>query len=193
MTNWWWVRHGPTHRKHFVGWSDVEADLSDTDALARLDDHLPKDALILSSDLIRCVATADAIQGDRKRLAHHAGLREFNFGDWELRDFADISKDDADLSSAYWTNPGDVAPPNGESWNQGAHRICAAVDTLTQAHQGQHIIAVGHFGVILTQLQRATKMPANSALGFQIDNLSVTRIEHLGGQDWRVLGVNHKL
>jgi broad specificity phosphatase PhoE len=193
MTNWWWVRHGPTHRKNFVGWSDVEADLSDTAALARLSAHLPDDAIVISSDLIRCVATADAIQADRTRLSHHQDLREFNFGDWELRDYADIAKDNADLSKEYWTNPGEAAPPNGESWNQVSKRVCDAVDAITKMHKGRHIIAVGHFGVILTQIQRAAKMPASSAIGFQIDNLSVTRVEHLGGTDWRVLGVNHKL
>ena len=35
------VRHGPTHAKTMVGWSDLPADLSDTAALARLSDHLP--------------------------------------------------------------------------------------------------------------------------------------------------------
>ena len=61
MTTWHWVRHGPTHEKTFVGWRDVPADLSDHAQIARLDAHLPKEALMVSSDLIRCVATADAI------------------------------------------------------------------------------------------------------------------------------------
>ncbi|HHL22744.1 MAG TPA: histidine phosphatase family protein, partial [Aliiroseovarius sp.] len=29
MISWWWLRHGPTHAKGLVGWSDVPADLSD--------------------------------------------------------------------------------------------------------------------------------------------------------------------
>lgn len=193
MTNWWWIRHGPTHRKSFVGWSDVEADLSDTAALERLDAHLPDDAVIISSDLIRCIATADAIQGSRERLPHDDQLREFNFGDWELQNFADIAKDDPEISQQYWTTPGDVAPPNGESWNQAYSRVCNAVDRIGKIYQGRNIIAVGHFGVILTQIQRATNMPASSAIGFKIDNLSLTHVEHLGGTDWRVIGVNHKL
>jgi len=192
MTNWWWVRHGPTHRKCFVGWSDVEADLSDTAALSRLNAHLPDDAVIISSDLIRCIATADTIQGTRERLAHNDQIREFNFGDWELRNFADIAKDDPLTSEEYWTNPGDVAPPKGESWNQAFYRICAAVDKINAAYKGRDIIAVGHFGTILTQLQRATNISPSSAIGFQIDNLSVTHLEHLGANDWRVMGVNHK-
>lgn len=37
----WWVRHGPTHAKTFIGWTDRPADLSDTAALARLAAFLP--------------------------------------------------------------------------------------------------------------------------------------------------------
>lgn len=70
MTTWWWVRHGPTHAKGMVGWRDLPADLSDQAALARLSTYLPQQALVVSSDLIRSVATADAIQGARQRLDH---------------------------------------------------------------------------------------------------------------------------
>ncbi|MEJ1993014.1 MAG: phosphoglycerate mutase family protein, partial [Maritimibacter sp.] len=55
------VRHGPTHQKNFVGWRDVPADLSDTAALARLSAALPDSAALISSDLIRAIATADAV------------------------------------------------------------------------------------------------------------------------------------
>ncbi len=177
----------------FVGWSDVPADLTDTATLARLHDHLPDDAVVISSDLIRCVATADAIQGARQRLDHDDQLREFHFGDWELRNYREISDEHPELAREYWSNPGDSAPPNGESWNVGAMRVNAAVDRISQAYAGRHIVAVAHFGVILTQVQRATGMSASSALGFQIDNLSLTEIEHMGGEDWRILGVNHNL
>jgi broad specificity phosphatase PhoE len=193
MTNWWWIRHGPTHIHDLIGWTDVAADLSDVDGLARLHDHLPDDAVVISSDLIRCVATADAIQGKRERLPHSDELREFHFGDWEMRNYREINEKHPELSREFWENPGDVAPPNGESWNVGAARINAAVDRITTAYEGRHIVAVAHFGAILTQVQRATNMSASSALSFKIDNLSLTEIEHMGGEDWRVLGVNHNL
>ncbi len=46
-TSLWFVRHGPTHSKAAVGWSDIPADLSDLDALARLSNYLPEKANIL--------------------------------------------------------------------------------------------------------------------------------------------------
>jgi broad specificity phosphatase PhoE len=68
--------------------------------------------------------------------------------------------------------------------------MSSAVDQLVVDHVGRDIIIVAHFGVILSQVQRATSMPAKSVLAFKIDNLSVTCIEHLNPA-WRVLGVNH--
>ncbi len=177
MTVWHWVRHGPTHQKSFVGWRDVPADLSDRDQIERLRAHLPTTALVISSDLIRATATADVVQSDRHtRLPHHPDLREFDFGDWDGRHFSDVAASDPSLSRAYWETPGDVCAPNGESWNMSAARVNRVVDALNAAHPDTHIIAVAHFGVILTQVQRALGVDPYKALSHKIDNLSVTRI-----------------
>lgn len=184
------VRHGPTHAKTMVGWSDLPADLSDTAQIARLSAHLPADAVVASSDLSRAAATADALQGRRARLPHLPGLREFHFGDWELKSYSEIESEDADRARAYWESPGDVRPPGGESWNEGAERMGAAVDGLIAAHPGRPLIVVAHFGVILTQLQRALRLSAEEVLAHRIDNLSVTSLAlHPGG--WQATCINH--
>jgi alpha-ribazole phosphatase len=87
MSRFFWVRHGPTHARAMVGWTDLPADLSDTAQLARLSAHLPQDALVVSSDLIRAHDTATAIQGGRLRLPDDPSLREIHFGDWEMAEF----------------------------------------------------------------------------------------------------------
>ncbi|MCA0871052.1 histidine phosphatase family protein [Seohaeicola saemankumensis] len=190
MTRLHLVRHGPTHAKSMVGWSDLPADLSDTAALARLSDHLPDRARLISSDLSRAAATADAIQAGRTRLPHDPALREINFGAWELRRFKDIEAEDPDRIRAYWTTPGDVRPPGGESWHEVCARVDAAVDALIAAHTGDDLIIVAHFGVILTQVQRALRMDADQAFGHKIDNLSVTELTR-GSNGWQVGRINH--
>ncbi|MEM7521325.1 MAG: histidine phosphatase family protein [Pseudomonadota bacterium] len=191
MTTWHWVRHGPTHQKTFVGWRDVPADLSDIDQIARLNAHLPSDALMISSDLIRCVATADALaKPGRQRLPHDAMLREIDFGEWDGMHFTDIAARDPDLSRSFWETPGDVRAPNGETWNETAQRVNVAVSALNDAWPDAHIIAVAHFGVILTQVQRALDVTAYESMAHKIDNLSVTRITHVSGQ-WDVKTINH--
>ncbi|EEW26867.1 histidine phosphatase family protein [Rhodobacter ferrooxidans] len=179
MTRLWWVRHGPTHERAFVGWRDVPADLSDAARIARLHAYLPPRALLVSSDLIRASATADAVAKGRQRLPHMPGLREFNLGDWDGRLFTEVAETHPDLSRAYWETPGDTTPPNGESWNAASARVAAAVAQLLADHQGRDIIVVAHVGVILTQVQAALGVSPYQALGHKIDNLSVTRIAHL--------------
>lgn len=173
----YWVRHGPTHEKTFVGHRDVPADLSDTAQIARLSAALPADALVVSSDLTRSVDTATALQGDRTRLPHRRGLREFDFGAWDGMHFTEVTAKWPDLSRAYWEKPGDIAAPNGESWNAAAARISADIDALVTAHPRRDIIAVAHFGAILTQVQRAAGITPYQALSHRIDNFSVTEIQ----------------
>lgn len=186
------VRHGPTHAKCMVGWSDLPADLSDTAALRRLSAYLPADALVVSSDLSRAVETASAIQGRRSRLPHLSGLREIHFGEWELRSWAEIDAEDPERIRAYWETPGDVTPPNGESWNQVCARVDSAIDGLLSAHSGRDLIVVGHFGQILTQIQRAAQLSAEEAFGYRIDNLSVSEIS-ISSSGRKVNKINHIL
>jgi len=186
------VRHGPTHAKAMVGWTDLPADLSDTDYLARLADHLPRDAVVISSDLIRAAHTADAIQRDRTRLPHEPGLREINFGDWEMRRFAEIDAEDPERIRAYWQTPGETAPPNGESWNSVCARVNRTVDRLITSHPDQDIVIVAHFGVILTQLQRALNIPAARTFSHKIDNLALTEVTRRP-DGWEIGLINHIL
>ena len=190
ITRWHWVRHAPTHARTITGWTDTAPDLSDTAAIARLDACLPQQALLVASDLSRARLTADALAGRRTRLPDDRALRESHHGDWEGRSFTEIALADPDRSRACWENPGDAAPPGGESWNQLAARVAGVVDRHNPA--AADIIAVAHSGVILTAIQRASGMSAKSALSFVIDPLSVTRLEYLHGQDkWRIACINH--
>ncbi len=185
MTRLWLVRHGPTHAKSMVGWSDIPADLSDTAAIARLRDHLP-DAPVVSSDLVRASATADALS-PALRLPHDPNLREINFGDWELRSFAEVEAEDPHTIRNYWEDPGHIAPPGGESWNAVRNRVDNAIDGYLSYDD---IIVVAHFGVILTQVQRALGIGAYAAFSHKIDNLSVTELAYDAGQ-WHVDRINH--
>jgi len=191
MTRFWWVRHGPTHEKNMTGWRDVPADLSDTAALQRLNAHLPAKALLTSSDLIRATATADALAQARTRLPPDPALRETNFGAWEGRHWSDIAATDPVLSRQFWEDPGPHRAPGGESWNDLATRATAAADALATAHQGRDIIIVAHFGIILTQLARATGQTPYQTLAQTIDPLSVTCLSLADGH-WQALSINHR-
>jgi broad specificity phosphatase PhoE len=172
-----------------VGWTDLPADLSDRAALDRLSAWLPA-APVVSSDLRRAVATADAIAADRPRLPHDPDLREIHFGAWEMRQAAEIEAEAPDRIRAFWETPGDIAPPGGESWNDLRARADRAVDRLLSAGQPD-LIVVCHFGVILSQIQRASGSHAAAAMAHRIDNLSVTEIV-ASPAGWRTGRINHR-
>lgn len=183
--DWFWVRHGPTHAKTMFGWTDLPADLSDRPALDRLADALPADAPVVSSDLLRARTTADAIQRDRPRLPHRPALRELHFGDWENWTHARAEAADPDRIFAFWDRPGDTDLPGGESWNRFAARV---EDGLGGLPDGP-IIAVAHFGVILTQLQKALQIPPHEVFARKIDHLSMTHLRETP-QGWQVVAIN---
>ncbi len=186
MRRLFWLRHGPTHARAMVGWTDLAADLSDSAAIARLSAELPQ-APVISSDLLRAVTTADAIAGNRPRLPPDPALREIHFGDWEMQHHSAIA--DQDHLRAYWDRPGDIAPPGGESWNAVSARVNACVDRLLAAHEGD-LILVAHFGVILTQVQRALGLSAYDTFAHRIEPLSLTELT-LGPRGWAAARINH--
>lgn len=189
MTRLFWVRHGPTHARTMVGWTDLPADLSDHAALARLDAFLPRGAMILSSDLSRAVSTADALGPGRRRLPHDPDLREIHFGDWEDRSHDEISAEAPDHVRSFWETPGDIRPPGGESWNDLSARVARATDRLLAAHVGRDIVVVAHFGAILAAVQRALGCTTTEVLGRRIEPLSVTTLE-TGADGWTCGAVN---
>jgi alpha-ribazole phosphatase len=190
MSRIWLIRHGPTHAKSFVGWTDVPADLSDTVALERLENALPDGVPVISSTLDRAVKTADAIQGARPRLPHDPRLRETHFGDWENLTWSQIQTRDAALARRVFETPGHHAPPGGESWHDFYARVHTGIDAIT----GDAIV-VAHMGVILAVLQRALGCTAYEALGHKIDNLSVTQItrETPHSPNWSAQKINQIL
>jgi broad specificity phosphatase PhoE len=189
MTRLFWVRHGPTHARTMVGWTDLPADLSDRAALARLDAFLPRGAVILSSDLSRAAATADALGPDRQRLPHDPDLREIHFGAWEGRSQDEISAEAPDHIRSFWETPGDIRPPGGESWNDLTTRITRATDRLLDRHAGRDIVVVSHFGAILSAIQRARACATTEVFAHRIEPLSVTTLE-IGSAGWTCGAVN---
>jgi broad specificity phosphatase PhoE len=172
-----------------IGWTDLPADLGDSARITRLSGHLPE-APVISSDLRRASATADALAAGapgRPRLPHDPDLRELNFGGWEGLRHADADAATQKLLRRFYETPGDHCPPGGESWNQLAARSDRAADRLL-ATGAPEVIVVAHMGVILTQLQRALGIGAYETLSHRIEPLSVTVLRHDGR--WHAEAIN---
>ena len=186
-TTWWWIRHAPTHAKKLFGWTDIPADLSDIESLERLSAALPENAVVVSSDLRRASETADAISSGRKRMPNDARLREINFGSWESMEFAEIARLHPDISRKYWTDPSTATPPGGENWESVMDRVSDFVQEFSREQFAEDIVAVSHFGTILTQIQRATGKTGSKAVSRKIEYLSITKIRLLNDGKFMLL------
>lgn len=186
--DWFWVRHGPTHAKTMIGWTDLPADLSNHRQIARVRSHLPHDASLVTSDLRRATETAHAIFPEKQSEVRTPDLREIHFGAWEGRSHKDVEEEDRDRIFAFWDQPGDIAPPGGESWNGFRARVDGFVDNW---HAAGSVVAVAHLGVIVSQIQRALDLPAREAFAHKIDNLSVTHLTLNSDRTWHVRAINH--
>ncbi len=191
MTQLFLVRHGPTHAKGMVGWTDLPADLSDRAALARLSAALPAAAPVIASTLRRARDTAAAIAGARPRLPASPALREMHFGDWEMRRADEVEQESPELLRAFYERPGDVRPPRGESWDDLRARVDPEIDRLCDAHAGGAVIVVAHFGVILSQLQRALGCDTTTVFGHRLEPLSLTQLVR-ESDSWRCTAINQR-
>jgi broad specificity phosphatase PhoE len=177
------LRHGPTHARGMTGWTDLPADLSDSRRLDRLRAALAGLPCV-SSDLSRAVATADAVATGPRR-PHDPSLREIHFGAWEGLTHDQAEARDPALIRAFWDDPGAIAAPGGESWDDLAARVGAALATL----QGPTLI-VAHFGAILAAVGHLTGEGPRALFRHRIDPLSLTVLVPAAG-GWRLAAINH--
>lgn len=199
ITRWWWIRHAPVrdYGGRCYGQSDVPADVSDAAAFTALARALPTEALWVTTNLQRTQQTAAAIAAAGHPVPEplvEPALAEQHFGRWQGRRYEEIDQDLGDAVHKFWIAPARHAPPEGESFLEVIARAGRAIECLTRVHAGRDIVAVAHGGTIRAALQIALDAPPERALAFAIDNLSLTRIDHVdgpgeGGQ-WRVVSVN---
>ena len=199
VTRWWWVRHAPVtqHGGRLYGRTDVPADTGESARFAALDRALPEGAVWITSALLRTHQTADAIAAAGHAVPARAvepDLDEQDFGAWQGLTWDEVASERGGPAHKYWVAPAHVTPPEGESFAAVMERVAAAVDRRTARHAGADIVAVAHGGSIRAALALALGLEPERALAFSIDNLSITRIDHVDGpargDAWRVVAVN---
>jgi len=201
ITRWWWVRHAPVTEDggRVYGQSDPLANVSDIASFKALAQVLPRDAVWVASHLRRTHQTAEAVAAHgpgMPSLAVETDLAEQCFGDWQGQVRADVYKNHG-LPHKFWLAPARTRPPGkgGESFVEVIERVKRCVDRLSVAHAGRDIVAFAHGGTIRAALAIASACPPEVALSFAIDNLSLTRLDHIdptgSSTAWRVNGVNY--
>lgn len=188
VTRWWLVRHAPIAAPPglITGQLDLDADVSGVTVAG----GLPPGAVWLATPLRRTRQTAAALGMANPRV--EPDLAEQSFGDWQGLTYDAV---DADASRRFWSAPAGERPPAGESFADVVARVSAAVERLTAAHAGRDMVAVVHAGTVRAALALALGLEPEAALRFQVDTLSLTRLDHVATPGhppaWRVVGVNH--
>ncbi|GEO38620.1 phosphoglycerate mutase [Skermanella aerolata] len=199
VTRWWLVRHAPAINPDglIYGQGEIAVDCSDRTALDALASLLPADPVRMVTPLARTGTTAEALWGgpwsDRDCVVEPA-LLEQSFGDWQgLSHDALSALGDAQVA-AFWQAPATATPPGGESFADVVARVAPALERRSAEFRGRDIAAVCHGGSIRAALAVALGLSPAQALAFQIDPLSLTRIDHIPVPNepavWRVVTVN---
>ena len=199
ITRWWWVRHAPvtSNQGRLYGSSDVPAEIDAPGTFRALAGLLPDDANCVHSSLQRTKQTLDAIVAAGLSAPEplvEAGLAEQNFGEWQGQLYADIPTLAAPYHHRFWFTTVDHRPPGGESYVDLTRRVTDVIERLTRIHSGQNIIAVSHGGPIRAALGYALGLTPSDCVGFETENLSVTRLDHEpgpgAGREWRIRYTN---
>ena len=107
---------------------------------------LPKNAQLFSSPLQRCTGLADALASELgcPQPRYDDRLAEMHFGEWEMRLWDDIARDDIDAWARDTTG---YRPGGGESVLEVAQRVRNFRDELSEMAL-EHAIVVCHAGII---------------------------------------------
>jgi broad specificity phosphatase PhoE len=198
-TRWWWVRHAPVREDGgcIYGQKDLGCDTSDRVVFEAVGKILPRNAAWYSSNLKRTHQTAQAIwaagfprPGD---MPHISAFAKQHLGEWQGMNRA------AFLASrpvgSHWFAAIDEAAPGGESFMDLYNRTTGAIERINAERAGRDVIVVAHGGTIKAAVGLALGGQPEKGLVFDIDNCSVTRLDHLasdGHNGWRLPMVNQQ-
>jgi broad specificity phosphatase PhoE len=198
-TRWWWVRHAPVRSDggNIYGQKDIECDTGDREVFEAVAKILPRTAVWYASSLVRTHQTAEAIwaAGFPKpvSMAKEVAFAEQHLGRWQGMNRA------AFLASrpvgSHWFADINERAPDGESFMELYTRVCRAIVRINAAEAGKDVIAVGHGGTIKAAVGLALGGQPERGLAFDIDNCSVTRLDHIASADtslWRLPMVNQQ-
>ncbi len=198
-TRWWWVRHAPVRSDggNIYGQTDIACDTSDREVFAAVAKILPRSAVWYASSLRRTHQTADAIWDTGfprpATMTKEAAFAEQHLGQWQGMNRA------AFLASrpvgSHWFADIDEPAPGGESFLDLYKRVRGAIERINADQAGEDVIAVAHGGTIKAAIGLALGGQPEKGLAFDIDNCSVTRLDHFASSDhssWRLPMVNQQ-
>jgi broad specificity phosphatase PhoE len=122
-----------------------------------------------------------------------ADLAEQHLGRWQGMNRAAFIAS-RPVGSSWFADINEPAP-GGESFMDLYNRTCRTIVRINSEQAGQDVIAVAHGGTIKAALGLALGGLPEKGLSFDIDNCSVTRLDHFASPErvtWRLPMVNQQ-
>ncbi len=176
------ARHGQTKHNldhRYQGRTDAPLNETGLAQAGKLADRLSSEKIdvIYSSDLMRCVRTAEFIaKSHNLRINKDVRWRELSFGEWEGMSYNEIQTQSPDLLEKWLADPAHVSPPSGETLTQLAARVKSALDEMKAQHKEQTVLLITHGGIIRALLCRVLGVDLNRHSQFESATGSVSEI-----------------
>jgi alpha-ribazole phosphatase/probable phosphoglycerate mutase len=151
---------------------------------AAVGEHAPWD-IIISSPLSRCIEFAQEL-GQRRgiEVKSESRLVEIGFGEWEGRTASELEQENPGQVQRFLRDPLKHTPPGAETLLDFETRVISAWDTVLQQYADQHVLLVGHAGIMRMIIRHVLDMPLGHMFRIQVANAAISRIrsEGLGEQ-----------
>lgn len=138
---------------------------------------------IVSSPLTRCRAFAETLaERHGLPLSLDERLMEVGFGVWEGKSAAEIEADAPGTLARFKADPVNARPAGAEPLAGFHARVAAGLEDLLVQHNGQHVLLVGHAGVIRMAFAWALHIPLEHAYRIEVASASLTRLRFDDGR-----------
>jgi alpha-ribazole phosphatase/probable phosphoglycerate mutase len=155
------------------GWAQMHAAVGDQVPWTR----------IVSSPLTRCRAFSE-VMAERHNLplAFDPRLQEVGFGVWEGKTAAEIELETPGTLARFKSDPVHARPAGAEPLASFQARVAAGLDMVVSHSPDQHVLVVGHAGVIRMALAWALHIPLQHAYRIEVASASLTRLRFSKGR-----------
>jgi len=172
------LRHAETTAPpgSLVGSTDVGLSAKGIEQAERLAIRLPAGVPCLCSPMLRTRQTLERLQshGVAREVHFDKRLREMDFGDYEMKTFAEIAKSGVDMDG--WLEYTNFSFPGGESIAHFSRRLENVLNVF-RAGQEEQLLVLAHGGVIRTLLCLILGLDIKQYLLFNVEHGSWSTVQ----------------
>ncbi|NMH86645.1 alpha-ribazole phosphatase [Flavivirga algicola] len=178
------IRHTTPNIEKGICYGQTDLDLADTYSkeFKTITQQIPnsKSYLVKSSPLKRCALLANHLNS---QVLFDDRLKEFDFGDWEMKRWNDISEETLNPWMEDFVN---TRVPNGESYIDLASRVHSFFEDIIYSKDKQNLIIVTHAGPIRAFLASVLNIPLEKSFHIKIKYGAIFHLKR-EGNSWNLI------